>query len=371
MAKQGDNIYKRKDGRYEGRYLKGYKANRAPLYGYVYGSTCEECKKKLEPFKIKYQCPPNASGFTGMFSDYAISWLKITVREKEIKPSTYDSYYRDIHNHIIPGLGEKLPHMLSETDIEDFLHRLSVKGLSEGTVAKVMRRLSAIIGKAYEDGIIVDDICKKIKKPRKKKKSITVLTRTAQHLLEKVCEQEKTGLLPVLALYTGMRVGEISALKWIDVDLDEGLVYVRETAQRLNNYDDYKVKTELCFGSPKTETSERIIAIPQKLISYLREHRKKAVCEYVISCKGHIAEPRVCQYRFESLLKKAGIERMNFHSLRHTYATRCWEEGMDEKTLSELMGHSSVEMTFRYGCALVEHKKKAVMLLDNVVQITA
>ena len=369
MAKQGENIYKRKDGRYEGRYIKGYKANRASLYGYVYGLTYEECKKKLEPFKIKYQRPQNASGFTGMFSDYAVSWLKMTLREKEIKPSTYGSYYRDIHNHIIPGLGGKLPHMLSEADIENFVDKLRGKNLSEGTVAKIMRRLSAIIDKARKEGIIVEDILKKVKKPRKKKKVITVLTRTAQHLLEQVCEEDKNGLLPLLALYTGMRVGEISALKWIDVDLEEGLIYVRKTAQRLNNYENYKAKTELCLGSPKTETSERIIAIPQKLISELREHRKKAVCEYVIFCKGHIAEPRVCQYRFESLLKKAGIERISFHSLRHTYATRCWEEGMDEKTLSELMGHSSVEMTFKYGSALVEHKKKAAMLLDNVVRI--
>jgi len=369
MAKQGDNIYKRKDGRYEGRYIKGYKANRVPLYGYVYGLTYEECKKKQEPFKIKYQRPQNAAGFTGAFSDYAIIWLKTTVRKKAIKPSTYGSYYRDIYNHIIPGFGEKLPHMLSEADIEDFVDKLGEKGLSEGTIAKIMRRLSAIIGKAREAGIIVNDICKGIKTLRKKKKAITVLTRSAQQLLEQVCEQEKTGLLPILALYTGMRVGEISALKWIDVDLEEGLIYVRKTAQRLSNYDEYETKTAICFGSPKTETSERVIAIPRKLISDLIEHRKKAVCEYVISCKGHIAEPRVCQYRFESLLKKAGIERISFHSLRHTYATRCWEEGVDEKTLSDLMGHSSVEMTFKYGSALVEHKKKVVMLLDNVVQI--
>jgi len=125
----------------------------------------------------------------------------------------------------------------------------------------------------------------------------------------------------------------------------------------------------MVFGLPKTDTSERVIALSSKLISCLRAYREKADCAYVISCKGHFAEPRVCQYRFESLLKKAGIQKISFHSLRHTFATRCLEEGMDVKTLSELMGHSGVEMTLKYGKSLTEHKKKAVMLLDNVSQI--
>jgi len=369
MAKQGENIYKRKDGRYEGRYIKGYQPNHKPRYGYVYGKTYDDVLEKLEPFKLKYQRPQNAIGFSGMFSDYAIAWLEITAREKEIKPSTYGSYYRDIHNHIIPALGNKLPHMLTEADIEDFMDNLRKKGLSEGTITKIIRCTSAILSKAHEDGIILENICKKVRMPRRKKKKITVLTRVAQSALEQICEQEKDGLLPLLALYTGMRVGEVSALKWTDVDLAEGLLYVRRTVQRLNHYDDYERKTRLSFSSPKTESSERIIALSQKIISYLGEHQKKASGEYVISCKGRFAEPRVCQYRFERLLEKARIRRINFHSLRHTFATRCLEEGMDVKTLSELMGHSGVEMTLKYGESLTEHKKKAVMLLDNVYQV--
>jgi len=368
MAKQGDNIYKRKDNRYEGRYIKGYKPNQKPLYGYVYGKSYDAVLKKLEPFKRIYQRQQNATGFSGMFSDYAITWLENTAREKEIKQSTYGSYYRDIHNHIIPELGGKLPHMLSETDLKQFVDKLKNKGLSGGTIANIMRRVSAIIAKAREDGTVLEDICKKVRMPYCKKKKITVLTRTAQYALERVCEQEKTGLLPLLALYTGMRIGEISALQWADVDLEEGLLYVRRTAQRLNHYGGDETKTTLIFSSPKTESSERIIALSQKIISYLNEHKKNANSAYVISCKGRFAEPRVCQYRFERLLQKAGIERVSFHSLRHTFATRCLEEGMDVKTLSELMGHSGVEMTLKYGKSLTEHKKRAVMLLDNVYQ---
>jgi len=369
MAKHGNNIYKRKDGRYEGRYIRGYKPDRTPLYGYVYDRNYNTVLEKLEALKFMYQRPQNAAGFTGMFSDYATEWLETMAREKEIKQSTYDSYYRDIHNHIIPNLGGKLPHMLRETDIESFMDKLRDEGLSIGTIAKIMRCLTAIINRAREEGIITQDICKKIRIPHNKKRKISVLSRAEQISLERVCEQEKTGLLPMLALYTGMRVGEISALKWSDIDLDEGLLYVRETVQRLNNYDARESKTALNFGAPKTETSERVIALSLKMASHLRECKNETDCEYVISCKGHIAEPRVCQYRFESLLKKAGIKKISFHSLRHTFATRCLEEGMDVKTLSELMGHSGVEMTLKYGKSLTEHKKKAVMLLDHVSQI--
>ena len=169
-----------------------------------------------------------------------------------------------------------------------------------------------------------------------------------------------------IALYTGMRLGEICALKWSDIDLEEGLLYVRATAQRINNYDDEDTKTELYFGSPKTVSSERLIALSPKTVLFLKAHKENADCEYVISCKGHIAEPRVCQYRFDVLLEKAEIEKINFHSLRHTFATRCLEQGVDVKTLSQLLGHARVEMTLKYGDSLTEHKKKAVTLLDAV-----
>ena len=371
MAEKRENIYRRQDGRWEGRYIKGYKPTRKPRYGYVYGKDYTTVYEKLEAFKRKFQRPDNAVGFTGMFSDFAIGWLDAAARNDGIKPSTYGSYYRDIHNHIIPDFGaDKLPHLLDESDVDEFRNKLKAKGLSADTIARIMRLLYTLIAKARKAGIIVTEIEKKTM-PHKRKRRITVLSRAEQAALERVCEGEKTGLLVLLALYTGMRVGEISALQWPDVYLDEGLIYVRETAQRLNKYDndEDEAKTALTFGLPKSATSERYIAIPPKLIAYLQKAKDKADCEYVISCKRHIAEPRVCQYRFERLLQKADIQKTGFHSLRHTYATRCMESGMDVKTLAAQMGHSKVEMTLKYGDALMEHKKTAVAVLDNVCQI--
>jgi len=372
MARQGDNIYKRKDGRYEGRYMIGHKPNRTPKYGYIYGISYSEVKKKLISIKVMYERPRNGTWFRGSFSEYLLRWLEITSAEKNIKASTYGGYYRIIHNHIIPSLGSKFPHMLTKSDIQSFGRGLTNKGLSQGTAANVLRLLFSVIKSAMEEDIIEKDICKGVRIPRTRKNKIPVLTRTSQYILEKTCEHEKNGIEVLLALYTGMRVGEICALKWSDIDLNEGLVYVHKTVQRITRYRENSAgsngdaKTLLNFESPKTESSERVIALSPNMITYLSKCRLSAVGEYVVSCKGGVAEPRVCQYRFEKLLKKAGIKRVNFHVLRHTYATRCMEEGMDLKTLSQLMGHSQMSMTLKYGDSLTEHKKLAVKALDNV-----
>jgi len=316
--------------------------------------------------------PKNKIGFKGLFSDYTVRWLEVTFKEKKFKKSTYDSYYRKIHNHINPLLGSIEPYKLTKTDTDQFKEKLEEKGLAENTVIDIMRLLSTILNKACEEKVIAQrEFSKCTGKSRRKKRKIVVLTRAAQYTLERTCEREKTGLLVLLALYTGMRVGEISALKWDDVDLDEGFVYVRETVQRIGKHDGSGDKTELSFDSPKSENSERAIPLSQTIVSHLKKNKEHADCEYVISCKNHIAEPRVCQYRFDTLLEKAGLKKVNFHALRHTFATRCMEEKMDIKTLSEILGHSDVKMTLEYGKSLTEHKKKAVMLLDKVNQAIA
>ena len=370
MAKQGDNIYRRKDGRWEGRYIKGYKPDGKPKYGYVYGKTYDEAYSKLEAKKKKYQRPENAVGFTGMFSDYCIRWLDTTARERGIKQSTYGSYYRDISNHIIPALGGKLPHLLCEADIDGFRDTLRKKKLADLTVIRIMKLLYAILDRARTDGIIVADLRKKVKMPHKRKKQIVVLSRADQGAFERVCEWDKFGLLGLLALYSGMRVGEISALDWPNVDYEHGGVWVRETAQRISNYDFYdeaEANTMLLLGVPKTETSDRFIALPPFLMAHLAKAESAADCEFVISCKGHIAEPRVLQYRFGRLLAKAGVKKIGIHCCRHTYATRNLEEGTDIQTLSEQMGHANPKITLEiYGSAMLDNKKVAAARLENV-----
>ena len=369
MARRGENIYKRKDGRFEGRYVVGRKPDRTSKFGYVYGRSYGEVKAKLQPLKRMFQRPQNVSGFRGIFADYAVNWLNRTVHEKDIKASTYSSYYRMTHNHIIPALGGSFPHLIRKSDVRDFMYHLKGKGLSDGSVANILRLLAAMLKSAREENIVVEDACAGIQMPSSKRRKISVLTRTEQAQLERTCAQEKAGIVALLALYTGMRVGEISALKWSDIDLNEGLLYVRETAQRVTKYGAAGAKTRLYFERPKTASSERVIALPKNLTAYLRKHRAAAKGDYVVSCKGGVAEPRVCQYRFKVLLEKACVKPVNFHALRHTYATRCMEEGMDVKTLSQLMGHAQASMTLRYGDSLTEHKKRAVMALDKVYQV--
>jgi integrase len=166
------------------------------------------------------------------------------------------------------------------------------------------------------------------------KGKVPVLNQREQAAIERAASGNDRDAAVILALYTGMRVGEICALKWSDVDLEEGVIHVRRTVQRLENRDGRGTKTRLYFGPPKTLSSERVIPLASKLLACLKKLKARSRNEYVIACKGSFAEPRVIQYRFHALLRKAGIRRINFHALRHTFAVRCMELHMDVTTLS-------------------------------------
>jgi len=172
-----------------------------------------------------------------------------------------------------------------------------------------------------------------------------------------------------LSLYTGMRVGEISALRWEDVDLENGLIHVSQTAQRVCLESAGASKTSVIFGTPKSASSMRLIPLPQTMTDCLKKHRETAVSEYVITSRRGFAEPRVLQYRLQSLIKKAGITPTRFHALRHSYATRCIELHIDITTLSKNLGHASTKMTFDvYTHASLEHRKEAVQDLNTLYQ---
>lgn len=150
-----------------------------------------------------------------------------------------------------------------------------------------------------------------------------------------------SNICTLLSLYTGLRIGEVCGLKWEDIDLKKGCLSVNKTVERISLGNG---KTKVVVGDPKTESSIRKVYVPTFIIELLKEHNKASDL-FVLSGKLKPTEPRTLQYRFEKILKKAGIRDMTFHSLRHIYATLCIEKGMDIKTLSELLGHSDVKIT--------------------------
>jgi integrase len=209
-----------------------------------------------------------------------------------------------------------------------------------------------------------------VKFPRQVTNEVEVLSFDEQKRLETVANKsnitDRLGI--ILCLYTGIRIGELCGLMWRDIDFDSCLLYVRRTIQRIKSVDGAS-KTEVACLSPKSNTSRRSIPLAGFLVSLLKEHQHFAVGSYVISRGNKPIEPRNMQYRFKRLLSIADIRPVNFHSTRHTFATRALESGFDIKTLSEILGHSSAVVTLRkYAHVLDEHKRRKMESLSVLYQ---
>lgn len=172
--------------------------------------------------------------------------------------------------------------------------------------------------------------------------------------------QNNTNISVLLRLFTGLRIGELCGLKWSDIDFQNGTVSVCRTVQRINKHG----KSEVAIGSPKSKSSVRIVPIPDFLLAILKAKRKGDDF-YIITGTSKPTEPRTMQNRFKSILKTCGIRNVNFHLLRHTYATICIENGFDPKTLSELLGHADASITLnRYVHSSMQMKKNYVSRLQ-------
>lgn len=209
-----------------------------------------------------------------------------------------------------------------------------------------------------------------IKLPKYSLPKLRVLTRDEQLALIKTAKGEKntTGLGVMISLFTGIRIGELCSLKWSDISLDEGVIKINKTLQRIHNCGQGgKSKTLISIDAPKSECSIREIPLPSFLVCHMAQLKKRACDEdYILSGNCGYVEPRLCQYRFKKFLREAGIDDINFHALRHTFATRCVELGIDVKTISELLGHSNVNITLnRYVHPAFECRKNCIEMLVN------
>lgn len=201
-------------------------------------------------------------------------------------------------------------------------------------------------------------------------KKITVFSVQEQEKIERYLLNEtdlsKMGIL--LCLYTGLRIGEICALQWGDIDFESETVKISKTIQRIKNTDNEKTdKTKIIIDKPKTDDSMRIIPLPDFIIKLLKENRKSyEKNSYFLTGNFNYVEPRTYQYRFKKYLENAGVNNLNFHALRHTFATRAVEQEVDIKTLSEILGHSSVNITLeKYVHSSIEQKRRQINKLKS------
>lgn len=349
MAKKGTNIYKRKDGRWEARYVKAIGTDGRKQYGSVYGSTYTEAREKQLLHIRNPQVKHGADNKT--LAALAYEWL--TVKENAVKQSTYQKYEMIIKKHIEGHpIGSTSASKVTAADISDFAkEKLTEEKLSAKTINNILN----LIGMALSYGEETIGI-KKPKFPRVKVPvcEMRVLTLREQAILEKHLFENmdlyRFGVL--LALYTGIRIGELCALTWEDIQSD-GKMRICKTMQRIKKGE----RTVIMITDPKTISSNRFIPLPDFLRVSAEQFRDDGFV--MKNGKGRAVEPRVMQLKFEAIIAECGIKHTNFHALRHTFATRCIEMGFDIKSLSEILGHSDVKTTLnKYVHSSFEQKQK-------------
>lgn len=379
MARRGENIRKRADGRWEARAIVGYRLTGEPVYKSVYAKTygeVREKKKRLPNQEETKDLPVSLKKIT--FGQLMEDWLKYT--RGHVKESTYVKYHQMNQVHIAPCLGERRLTALTSRDLENYAEEKLQRGRRNGTgglSAKTVTDLLVVIRQALTYGERHGYPCPKgleIHYPRQITPQIQILSYREQEVLEqKISEQVScdedfiyAGIL--LSLYAGLRIGEVCALRWEDVQLDRGTVTIQRTLMRIQSVDgspEQGTRTKLLENMPKSSHSFRTIPLPSFLTAYLTPRKKEDDC-YLLTGSICCMEPRSYYRKYQKFMKSCGLDGYNYHALRHTFATRCVEKGFDMKSLSEILGHADVSVTMRrYVHPTLDMKKEQMERLAN------
>lgn len=402
MAKRRANgegsIFKRKDGLWAAQYTDNTRKKRT-----LYGKTQQIAKDKLKEAIRQSDKGMLMDKNSITLVDWINEWLEVYARPT-IKKTTFASYYRLLHNHVIPYFPKVLLKDVRTDMLQKHFNMLakagskrrikdpdtgklvpSAKGLSYETRRKIIILLMMVIGKAVDTGIIAINAAANVKLQQEQPKEKRILTLDEQRRLESVLlRDEKPLCFPIyLDLYTGLRIGELMGIQESDFDYSRKELHIGRTVTRVDVPGENT--TEKIIGSPKTYTSRRTIPLPvfvadmlQNFIEGHREQREllrliltengeadkvKLLAEgyLFVSTNGNICDSVSLRNTLEWALTEAGIPHINFHALRHTFATRCSESGFDAKTLAEILGHSDTNMTFNTYIHTTEEQKRMNM----------
>lgn len=378
MSKKGENIYKRKDNRWEGRYQKEKDAYGRVRLGYVYGKTYHEVKEKLRTAKSSVR-PGGSDAAQVPFSHVCGLWLQ--KESSLVRQSTYAKYRTLIDNHITGTLGSLSFSSLTPALINQFLleklecgRKDGKGGLSVKSVQDIYTILKSII--RYGEIKYRVQILERQAYPfPRREKQIVILsvndrTRLEQAMMADLGDKRKSGIL--LCLYSGLRIGELCALRWSDLDFTQKILRISRTLQRISNplyvnqLSSSVPKTLVVETSPKTSHSIREIPLPSFLWELLDPFRPADGPDayFLTGAPDKFIEPRNYQYFFQRSLETLDLPPVKFHCLRHTFATRCIEVGFDVKTLSEILGHADVNITLNhYVHSTIQMKRMQMELL--------
>ncbi len=303
-----------------------------------------------------------------LFKEIVNLW-KIDKRQY-VKKSTYAAYSLLIQNHIVPKFGSMTE--IKESDLQEFVNEKLRLGLSVKSVKDILIVCKMIIRFGVKHNYLTHNQYDIHFPTTKVKQEIEVLSIVNQRALMKYVKEHFTflNLGILICLCSGIRIGELCALKWEDLDIQTEIITINKTIQRIYIVDDGEKHTELLIDFPKTKNSNRQIPLTKELIAMLKPLRKIVRSDYyVLTNNINPCEPRTYRTYFNKLLKSLGLPQMKFHGLRHSFATRCIESKCDYKTVSVLLGHSNIGTTLNlYVHPNLEQKKKCVAQMSKMLK---
>lgn len=280
----------------------------------------------------------------------AKEWLEL--KKMSVKYSSYVKYETVILKHIVPFFDNYILEQINDEIIVSFFKKLiDIEKYSNSTLHAIRYVMKSILEYA-EKKYCIQTINFSFIKLNRTKKNLKVLSEDQKASLETYCftHYEPISIAILIALYGGLRIGEVCALTWQDIDLNNGIITVTKTVERLKNKENMESKTILMILEPKTQTSKRIVPIPSFLKEYLYNYHNDLTISnkssYLLTNSEKIPDPRTIQNQFQRLCQDYNFQ-INFHSLRHTYATHCVMQEVDLKSLSEMLGHSNVSTTLQ------------------------
>lgn len=357
MARHGENIRKRIDGRWEARYISSYDDQGKAIYKSVYGHSYDEVRKKRD----EQSTAASAHQKDLTFAQAAEQWLNH--KKDSVKISTYNQYYNQCHMHLFPTLRNRKFSSITCNDLNTLLKQKENDGYSKRTLIMIRTILKMIILYAKKNHIRCADF-DDLYMPQKPARTVEAFTVNEQKIISDCLfrTHDPYSLACLISLYCGLRIGEVCALQWKDISFITETITISKTLLRIQNKDsNMKRRTEITLQNPKTVTSGRIVPVPDFLIEEMKNYRSDDPSVYVITGTVTPMEPRQCLRRFKKLISALDVSDYSFHACRHTYATRCIELGIDAKILSEMLGHTSVKTTLdRYVHPSIDVKKQQV-----------
>lgn len=377
MARKGLNIYKRKDGRWEARYIKSRNLQGKPRYGYLYAASYHEVRNSLQ----KVIHAPNTANIEKSpatnckFMDFAVIWLENSTTS--LKESTYIRYRTLLNCYLMPSFQQLQMSEITRERVCTLCKELEKHGKKDGTglspktISDILSVLQRILHYAQDQNISIDVTALNVR-VKQIPKALAILSPSEQTALQEylVNRLDSLNLGILICLYTGIRVGELCALTWERISFSDKTICICQTMQRIQKRTSKNKKTHIIIAAPKSSSANRVIPIPNTLLKILNRYPLEKNGYFLSGSPSEVVEPRRIQYRFHKILKECCIDRKNFHVLRHTFATRCVEANVDIKTLSEILGHSSVNITMnRYVHPSLSLKRDSMEKLANFIAV--